>query len=43
MSAKNFFCPRSEIGIVFCNIAVVLEFGDGWLLDSLEGGVKYGI
>ena len=34
---------RSEAGIVFCNIAVVLEFGDGWLLDSLvvvEEGVK---
>ena len=26
----------------FGNIVVVLEFGDGWLLDSLvaEGGVK---
>ena len=21
---------------------MVLEFGDGWLPDSLEGGVKYG-
>ena len=37
---------RSEVGIVFCNIAVVLEFGDGWLLDSLvivEGGFKLDI
>ena len=35
----SYFTPRtpnrSEVGIVFCNIAVVLEFGDGWLLDSL--------
>ena len=39
----------SEVGIVntiptslLCNIAVVLECGDGWLLDSLvtEKGVK---